>query len=352
MPSMRDPDRNRYLNAVAHIEQEEIPFVELEVDFSVVQGVLGREVPPLSSFELPSSTYVEFLKRVGMDMAYIQVPWRLARRCVVDPEGRKVYQEGLLKNDTEPASIRLPALDAVEKRIEEILEALEPTRIGTIYGLETPSLLVNKAINYEDYFLYLREQPEFILDLQKRVDEYVAEVAGLVPRYPIDVIRLDSILCMNIGPMISLEMMEKFNFPWLEKYSRLIRDNGRIVCLHTDGNITSLIERFVQMGIDVLHPVEVCPGQDIYALKDHYGNRIALHGNIDVGGVLAHGTEDKIRSDVEEHIRRLGRGGGYICGSSHNIHEQIPTANFLAMVDAIHETRFEISDKPQPGECS
>ena len=338
---MRNPDRNRYLNAVSHVKQQEIPFVELEVDFTVVRGVLGREVPPLSSYELSAPTYVEFLKRVGMDMAYIQVPWRLARRSIVDPEGRKVYQEGLITVETDLVNIALPATDAVERRIEEVLKALEPTRIGTIYGLEIPSLLVNKAINYKDYFIYLYEHSQFIKDLQKRIDEYVSAVADVALSYPIDVIRLDSILCMNIGPMISIEMMEEFNFPWLEKYSRLARDHGRVVCLHSDGNVTSLMERFVQIGIDVLHPIEVCPGQDIYALKAQYGNRIALHGNIDVGGVLAHGTEDEVRLDVQKHIRRLGRGGGYICGSSHNIHEGVSTANFLAMVAAIHETKID-----------
>lgn len=58
-------------------------------------------------------------------------------------------------------------------------------------------------------------------------------------------------------------------------------------------------------------------------------------------GVLAHGTEDEVRLDVEKHIRRLGRGGGYICGSSHNIHEEVSTANFLALVEAIHEIKID-----------
>ncbi|HUV06996.1 MAG TPA: uroporphyrinogen decarboxylase family protein [Spirochaetia bacterium] len=336
----RAPGKQRYLRAVDHVEQECIPFFELEVDFTVVREVLGRDVPPVSSFQLTAEDYTEFLERTGMDMAYIQVPWRLGRRSIVDSLGRRVYQEGLIRWDTDLTEIKAPGTDGVERRIEEMLEALKHTEIGTVYGLEIPDLLVNKAINYEDYFLYLYERPDFIKEFQKRVDDYVARVMDVVLGYPIDAVRLDNMLCMNIGPMISREMMEEFNFPWLDKYSRISRERNRIVCLHTDGNITSVMDRLIELGVQVLHPIEVCPAQDIYEMKERYGGRVAFHGNIDVGGVLVGGSPDAVRQDVEEHIRRLAPGGGYICGSSHNIHEGIPFRNFLSMAETACSARL------------
>jgi uroporphyrinogen decarboxylase len=113
------------------------------------------------------------------------------------------------------------------------------------------------------------------------------------------------------------------------------------VSLHADGDVTSLLPDYIAMGIDVLNPVEPCGGrQDIYRLKEQFGDRLALHGNIDLSGVLVHGSPEEVRQDVEEHLRRLAAGGGYICASSHNITEAVPLENFYAMRDAVQVYRF------------
>ena len=112
--------------------------------------------------------------------------------------------------------------------------------------------------------------------------------------------------------------------------------------LHTDGDITTLIPDFIAMGIDVLHPLEPCGGAlDIYTVKARYGDRIALHGNIDLSGVLSTGTPQEVAQDVRDHLDRLAPGGGYIVSSSHNITEDIPVENFYAMRDAVVGYRYQ-----------
>ena len=83
--------------------------------------------------------------------------------------------------------------------------------------------------------------------------------------------------------------------------------------------------------------VEVDP--DIYEIKRIHGVRMALHGNIDVAGVLAAGTPGDVAADTVEHMRRLASGGGYIVGSSHDLGVNIPLENFCAMRDAVHGYR-------------
>jgi hypothetical protein len=92
---------------------------------------------------------------------------------------------------------------------------------------------------------------------------------------------------------------------------------------------------FVEEFIDILNPIEPCAGlQDIYDIKEKYGDRVALCGNIDVDGVLMHGPREAITREVEERIDRLAGGGGHICASSHDLHQLIPLGNFYAMRDA------------------
>ena len=78
---VREPDKTRYLNAVNLQPGQDIPFVETEADFTVVEKVLGREVPGVKkSYDLPPREYVEFLQRLGMDMAYVHTGWKLGRK--------------------------------------------------------------------------------------------------------------------------------------------------------------------------------------------------------------------------------------------------------------------------------
>jgi uroporphyrinogen decarboxylase len=95
------------------------------------------------------------------------------------------------------------------------------------------------------------------------------------------------------------------------------------------------MERWLQLGFAGLHPMEPCPGFDIYEAKRRWGDRIALFGNIDLAGVLTQGTSEEVAQDTRTHIERLSVGGGYVCGSSHHIGEDVPIANLQAMSEAI-----------------
>ena len=102
MRTLRAPDKKRYLNALNRIEQAEVPFVETEADFTVVENVLGRSVAPVRrSYDLPVADYIEFIRRTGMDMAYLAVPWRLGRKESLDACGRRVVsmRDGWLVKD-------------------------------------------------------------------------------------------------------------------------------------------------------------------------------------------------------------------------------------------------------------
>ena len=73
-------------------------------------------------------------------------------------------------------------------------------------------------------------------------------------------------------------------------------------------------------------------------LKSRYGDKIALHGAIDSQGFLQAACPDEVRKVVRERINRLGRDGGYICASSHNLQPDIPVENIIAMYQAINES--------------
>ncbi|MCX6994185.1 MAG: hypothetical protein NT011_13730 [Kiritimatiellaeota bacterium] len=333
---MRKPNKNRYLNAIRHMETKEICFQEDEVETSVASKILGRPLPMVRPYELPVKDYVELNLRYGNDMVFLNNVWELGRKNIIDSQGRKQYVDGTMKTPEDLKQIKFPDLGAIKKSIEELLAGIEGTGLGLKYTANQTPFIVTTAIGYQDYYMDLIVNPAFIHEFQKRVNDFCLRELELALSYPIDVAQVSAIFFSKNGPLFCREMIEEFEYPSLRQRVKLIKDKGLPVSVHADGYFMDFIPDFIKMGIDVINPVEPCDGnQDIYKIKAMYGNKIALHGNIDLAGVLAYGTPQEVEKDVIEHIEKLSVGGGYICASSHNITEAVPIDNFYAMRDAV-----------------
>ncbi len=107
---------------------------------------------------------------------------------------------------------------------------------------------------------------------------------------------------------------------------------------HTDGDVWSIIPDYIEMGLDVLNPVQ--PGvthMDHKALKETYGKKLSFHAGIDIQHLLPHGTPGEVKAEVRETMRTLGPGGGYILAPTHYLLPDVPPENVLALRDAVLE---------------
>ena len=138
-----------------------------------------------------------------------------------------------------------------------------------------------------------------------------------------------------------LTKMEKYEFQFIREQCELIKFFGKKIIFHVDGLITPWIPKFLELGMDILNPIDPsAEEQDIYQIKREYGERLTLNGNINVDEVLMNGTPEAVREDVIEHMEKLAVGGGYIVASSHDLHQLVPIENIYAMRDAVHNYRF------------
>jgi uroporphyrinogen decarboxylase len=107
---------------------------------------------------------------------------------------------------------------------------------------------------------------------------------------------------------------------------------------HTDGAVHPVIEDIIDMGVDVLNPIQTSAlGMDTAALKEMYHGRLCFHGAIDVQQMLPFASPEEVRYDVARRLHDLGRGGGYILAPCHNIGSDVPPENVEAMYAAAHE---------------
>jgi len=140
------------------------------------------------------------------------------------------------------------------------------------------------------------------------------------------------------GPMMSPAFFDKYMSPYLKELVDLTHSYNKYYIKHLDGNISTILNSLVnKCNIDAYHAIEPSAGMDIVKVKELYGNKIVVAGNIDCGDVLVNWDPDKIREEVKKIIKQVSPGGGHIFGSSNAIHSGIPVENFLAYVNATKE---------------
>ncbi|MCD6201001.1 MAG: hypothetical protein J7K46_04245 [Bacteroidales bacterium] len=341
---MRVPDKNRIIDAINHVERSDIPFFEIDPDMEIVNQILGKKLPyNLHPFEQSVDDNVELNLRMGNDMLYFSHVWRVGRVEVPDKVGRLHYKDGIIKSRKDLNKVWFPDILAIEKKLEQTIEKLDETctNMGLMVGAQTAAFTAMTAMGYTDFLMKSVEDPPLVMDMIKMLHEYCLKELEMYLRHPVDMVKVGSGIVTGIGPMVSWEMVERLELSFIREQIRMIKNADKQVFFHIDGAIEYLIPDFVKMGVDVLNPVDTSGGtQDIYELKKTYGDKITLCGNIDINGVLLNGTTEQVREDVIKHMEILGKGGGYIVASSHNLHELIPIENFYAMRDTVMELEF------------
>ena len=129
--------------------------------------------------------------------------------------------------------------------------------------------------------------------------------------------------------------------------SKLKSINSKIkIAYHSDGSNYEIIPDLIEIGIDVLNPVQTeCMDPEI--LKREYGQQLSFFGGIAVQSTLPMGSPDAIRKEYEWLRETLGKGGGWICAPTHHVQLDTPVENFFTLLDAIGITdkRSKISKK-------
>jgi uroporphyrinogen decarboxylase len=135
--------------------------------------------------------------------------------------------------------------------------------------------------------------------------------------------------------MYSPAHIRRFLFPGMKRMVELTRQNGSVVFHHSDGSIRQILPDLVELGIQVLNPIQWrCRGMEREALKRDFGDSLIFHGGVDNQQTLPFGTPEDVRAEVEENIRTLGAGGGYILAPCHNIQDNTPAENIIALYQA------------------
>jgi uroporphyrinogen decarboxylase len=140
----------------------------------------------------------------------------------------------------------------------------------------------------------------------------------------------------QVGPFLSPRAFRQLIKPYLAERIAFTRQYTKAhFWHHTCGSVYDLLPDLIEAGVEILNPVQ--PGaarMEPQRLKADFGERLCFHGGFDTQGVLPFGTPEQIEAEVERVMQALMPAGGYIFSAAHNIQEDVPPENVLAMYRA------------------
>jgi uroporphyrinogen decarboxylase len=172
------------------------------------------------------------------------------------------------------------------------------------------------------------------IDLQvERIRRTLAAANGRI-----DFLWIGEDLGTQIGPMISLPLFRSAIRSRMQKFVDVAKAFQIPVMIHSCGSSSWAFDDFIEMGIqavDTLQP-EAAAMAPSY-LKERFGGRLSFHGMISTAGSLAYGRADEVAANVRETLALMMPGGGYALAPTHQIQDNSPTENVLAMYQAAEE---------------
>ncbi len=183
----------------------------------------------------------------------------------------------------------------------------------------------------------ITDDPAILLLIERRqaVQLEVLRRTLEAARGGVDFVWLGEDLGSQNAPLISPELYRKHLRPRHQKFVDLAKSFGLPVMVHTCGSSSWVYEDFIEMGIkvvDTLQP-EAKDMSPAY-LKRKFSGRLAFHGCISTAGPVAFGTPEEVTASVRETLEIMMPGGGYCLSPTHQLQDNSPVENVLAMYEA------------------
>ncbi|MEN6643693.1 MAG: uroporphyrinogen decarboxylase family protein [Armatimonadia bacterium] len=181
--------------------------------------------------------------------------------------------------------------------------------------------------------LALHDRPAFVHDLLDGILAYNIATLDRLAGFKPDAMFLSDDYGLQRSLMMSPGQWRTFIKPPLERLFAAARAHGCAMMLHTCGHVTEVIPDLIELGLDILHPIQP-EAMDVYGLKREFGRDLTFCGGINTQQLLPCATPAEIHAEVNHLAQRLGRGGGYIIEPGITLQADIPLENLLAVIEA------------------
>jgi uroporphyrinogen decarboxylase len=208
---------------------------------------------------------------------------------------------------------------------------------------------------FELYLVDMIERPSFWHALAERLTEWAIAYSAAFLTPIADLVDL-VMMADDMGTQSSLFMspdryrsfLKPYHRRWTDAIHRIVPSAS--IVLHSCGSVYSIIPDLIDIGVDVLNPVQPrAANMEPQRLKREFGRDLAFLGGVDIQELLPTGTPAEVRDGTRHLIETLGRGGGFVLAPSHQFQPDVPPENIVAMYDAAREFGwYPLASESQP----
>jgi uroporphyrinogen decarboxylase len=188
-------------------------------------------------------------------------------------------------------------------------------------------------VGMENMMMCFYTEPGFAREVLHRIMDFQLGIAEHYVRLGLELVYLGDDLGTQRGPLLGPKIINEFLVPEYERLFRFYRERDVLIWFHSCGNIESMVDTFLQLGVDILNPVQAT-ANDLDKIRSTTQGKMALHGGVSSATIMD-GPVERIVAEVQERIWQLGREGGYFCWSDQRL--SFPAAHLDAVHKAVEE---------------
>jgi uroporphyrinogen decarboxylase len=194
---------------------------------------------------------------------------------------------------------------------------------------------------YEQMLMDFIRDPDLAEHILNIPYQYHLTAAQKLVQMGVDMIWTGDDVGMQTGMLMSPKIWRRFLKPKMAQFIAALKAiHPQVkVAYHSDGNVSAIIPDLIEIGLDVLNPIQpAC--LDPAELKRKYGDRLCFWGSMDEQYTLPFGEAEDVRAEVVARLKTIGQDGGLVIGPTHHVQLDTPMDNFWAMVNTITQTPY------------
>jgi uroporphyrinogen decarboxylase len=329
--------RKLVLDAIDHKETWRIPHM---IQY---HGNIGKALAAHYGVEEPEAILEDTVEWIGdrLTIDTLQELGILKDGEYTDEWGIRWHGVGVTRGQVKASPLREPTLKgyrfpdrlspvALEQMKSQATRTAHKYRVAKLGALWEQATFVR---GMADLLMDLILHPTFAHDLLEGITGYLLRNLELYHReLDVECIWLSDDYGSQSALLMSPKLWQKYIGPRVRRIGEAVHALGYHFALHSDGAISDIIPDVVEMGVELLHPVQ---GEcvDVEWVKREFGSHLTLWGGYGSQGTLVFGTPVQVRQEVNKVCDLLGVGGGFILSPGLGLQDEVPLENAVAFIE-------------------
>ncbi len=337
--------KERFFAALAHQPADRVPMFDFMFQRSIYKAVLGHEPAEYNARDAINLA-------LGLDLDGVWLPFGgfngyqpkyVASNVYVDEWGTTYQQSASSWPIDAPIAYPIqskadlltykspdPTLPGRDAELRAGL-AMDNGGLAITGGITGPFTTAWLLMGYEALSYAIYDQPDLVTDIFRLTLDFYKEAARRSVAAGAHAMWVSEDYGDSTRAFLRLNLFRKYVLPYFDELVEYVDGLGVPALLHSCGCIKDYLPDLAQTKIKSIHPLQRTAGMDLAWVKEQYGQRLCIIGNIDSSRTLPFGTPDDVTAEVRAAIDIAAPGGGYILASDHSIHDGIPSENILTM---------------------